>query len=43
MIYELFEDKQSQFLALATFLPQLGLILISSVTLYHDLFLCIFI
>jgi hypothetical protein len=43
MIYELFEDKQSQILALATFLPQLGLVLISAVTLYYDLFLCIFI
>lgn len=43
MIYELFEDKQSSILALATFLPQFGLILISAFTLYYDLFLCIFI
>ena len=43
MIYELFEDKHSQLLALATFLPQFGLILLSALTLYYDLFLCLFI
>ena len=43
MIYELFDDKTSHFLALATFLPQLLIVLVASLTLYFDLFLCLFI
>ena len=43
MIYELFDDKASHFLALATFLPQFLIVLLTSVTLYFDLFLCLFI
>jgi phosphatidylinositol glycan class M len=43
MIYELFEDKTSSILAILTFLPQWGLVLIAGVTLYFDLFLVMFI
>jgi phosphatidylinositol glycan class M len=43
MIYELFEDKTSSVLAILTFLPQWGLVLIAGLTLYFDLFLVMFV
>jgi phosphatidylinositol glycan class M len=43
MIYELFEDKTSSLLAILTFLPQWGLVLIAGLTLYFDIFLVMFI
>ena len=43
MIYQLFEDKQSSILAFATFVPQFGLLLLTGLTIYYDLFLCLFI
>lgn len=43
MIYELFEDKTSSILAILTFLPQWGLVIIAGLTLYFDLFLVMFV
>jgi phosphatidylinositol glycan class M len=43
MIYQLFEDKAGSALAIATFLPQWGIVVIAGLFLYHDLFLTMFI
>jgi GPI mannosyltransferase 1 subunit M len=43
MIYELFEEKTSSVIAIATFLPQWGLVILASIYLYWDLFLVIFV
>jgi phosphatidylinositol glycan class M len=43
MIYELFEDKTSSLLAILTFLPQWGLVIVAGLTLYFDIFLVMFV
>ncbi|MFN9904784.1 MAG: hypothetical protein ACK56F_01500, partial [bacterium] len=39
----LFEDKTSSVLAILTFLPQWGLVIIAGLTLYFDVFLVMFV
>ena len=43
MIYQTFEDPASSTLAILTFLPQWGIVVISGLFLYYDLFLCLFV
>jgi phosphatidylinositol glycan class M len=43
MIYQLFEQNTSSVLAIVTFVPQWGLVLLASLFLYYDLFLCLFV
>lgn len=43
MIYQLFEEKTSSTLAILTFLPQWGLVILAGLFLYHDLFLALFV
>jgi phosphatidylinositol glycan class M len=43
MIYQVFDDPSSTTLAIASFLPQWGIVIIASLFLYYDLFLCLFV
>jgi phosphatidylinositol glycan class M len=43
MIYQLFEEKTIQWLAIATFLPQWGIVIFTGIFLYYDIFLTMFI
>lgn len=42
LIYQLYEQPTGTFLAILTFVPQWGLVLISALFLYYDLFFCMF-